>query len=529
MLLLLVAARVPSLAQPAGGDQSLYTYQAQRMLDGGVPYRDAWDQKPPAVFFIYAALWRIWPHESVVAAADLAAAALTAWLLVILGRRWFGQPVGLIAAGLFLLLADPSIQRHGGLTVRAQCETFIALAVTAALVALTSRPRRSWRLMMAGVWLGVACWLKYNAAVFALPVGLATVLWTAEPAPGSTPDSRRRWADLATVGAGVVMVSLAMLAYFAAHGALDDLRRATIDYNLQYSGETYGGISGPIGYLFAMPFERARVDLLWFLGLLGALVLATRLREHGAGWMVLAWIAASAVSIAINGARGLPQYFVQATPAFALAAAAGIALAWRAQGAWRLAMAAVALVGLWRVGTEATPLWRPRLGGVPQIAANLSLDLQALTGRVDRRQYLTRFGGTGDTGKFSAVAVDDLAARVRQSTTEADAILVFGFSGGGVLAKSSRVSASRFFWSRPVVVEFARGVPGYGSAGLLEDLRQRPPALVALQKRDRRIGEPGVPNSLEFFMSTGPLRQWLEAAYTLEDDGAVFAVWRRRS
>ncbi len=520
-LLLLVAARVPSLAQPAGGDQSLYLYQAQRVLDGGVPYRDTWDQKPPAVFVIYAALWSVWPHESVVAAADLAAAGLTAWLLVILGRRWFGPPVGFCAAGLFLLLADPSIQRHGGMSVRAQCETFIALAVAAALVALTSRARKPWHLLMAGVCLGVGCWLKYNAAAFALPVGLAVLL--------SASDSRRRWTDLATVGAGAVMVSIAMLAYFAANGALDDLRRATIDYNLQYSGETYAGITGPLSYLFTLPFERARVDLLWFLGLLGALVLAGRLRERPTGAIVLVWIAAAVASIAINGARGLPQYFVQATPAFALAAAAGLAVAWRSQGLWRLAMAAVVLAGLWRVGTEPTPLWRPRLGGLPQVAANLSLDLRAMTGRLDRREYLTRFGGTGDTGKFSAVAVDDLAERVRQSTSESGSILVFGFAGGGVLAKSERVSASRFFWSRPVVVEFARGVPGYGSAGLLEDLQRRPPALVALQKRDWRIGEPDVPNSIEFFMTTAPLRQWLEAGYTLEDDGAVFAVWRRRS
>ncbi len=234
--------------------------------------------------------------------------------------------------------------------------------------------------------------------------------------------------------------------------------------------------------------------------------------------VVLAWIAAAIVSIAINGARGLPQYFVQATPAFALAAAAGIALAWRrAAASARLATAAVLLAGLWRVGAEPTPLWRPRLGGVPQIAANLSLDLAGTSpaGSI-ARTYLTRFGGTGDTGKFSAVAVDDLAARVRQSTRAGGSDSGLRIRAGGVLAKSERVSASRFFWSRPVVLEFARDAPGYGSAGLLEDLQAHPPALVALQKHDWRIGEPDVPNSIEFFMGTGPLRAWLEAGYALE-------------
>ena len=61
----LVAVRVPSLAQPAGGDQALYAYVGQRILAGEVPYRDAWDQKPPAVHLAYAALIALWPHESI--------------------------------------------------------------------------------------------------------------------------------------------------------------------------------------------------------------------------------------------------------------------------------------------------------------------------------------------------------------------------------------------------------------------------------------------------------------------------------
>src|SRR5262245_31300589 len=140
VVLMLVAMRLPSLVQPAGGDQNLYAYLGQRVIDGGVPYRDAWDQKPPAVFFVYAFLWRIWPNESVVAASDLAAAALVAWLLVILGRRLFSEGAGYTAAALFLLLGDPWLQRLSGLNVRAQCETFIALAVTTALV-LAASPR----------------------------------------------------------------------------------------------------------------------------------------------------------------------------------------------------------------------------------------------------------------------------------------------------------------------------------------------------------------------------------------------------
>ena len=51
-----VALRLPSLQQPAGADQALYGYVGQRILHGELPYRDAWDQKPPGIHATYACL-----------------------------------------------------------------------------------------------------------------------------------------------------------------------------------------------------------------------------------------------------------------------------------------------------------------------------------------------------------------------------------------------------------------------------------------------------------------------------------------
>jgi hypothetical protein len=525
ILLFLLALRLPSLTHPAGGDQSLYLYSGQRVLAGDTPYLDVWDQKPPGIMFVYAALQAVWPDESVVAAADLLAAALTAGLLVVLGRRFCTEEVGFIAAAAFLLLGDPALQRLGGLNVRGQCETFIVPAVVLSLVLATTPGRRAWHLLLAGVSLELACWLKYNAAAYALPLVVAVLAQRATSTDSPGLKTRPPGVELALVGAGAVIVGLLGLGHFAARGALDDLWRATVSYNLQYSGETYGGPLGALAYLVTMPVERARVDVLWFLGLAGAAVAALRWRG-GATAIVLAWIAAVVISIAVNGARGLPQYFIQAPPALALAFAVGVAVVWTSRP-MRIAAFVLIAIGFWRVGSEPTPVWRPRLGGLPSVASNLKTDIAALTGRMDARAHLARF--TREDGKFPTVPISDLAGRIRSTTKPEDPVLVFGFAGGGVLNRSDRVSASRFFWSRPVVVDFARGVPGYGPEGLLEDLRQRPPAVVVLQKHDWRLREPNVPNSIEYFMANAPLRQWLESGYRLEDDTADFAVWRRQS
>jgi hypothetical protein len=513
LLVFLLALRIPSLVQPAGGDQGLYGYEGQRILHGDVLYRDVWDQKPPGIAFLYAGLQTVWPHESIVPAADLAAAAIVAWLLVVLGCRRFSANVGYGAASLFLLLGDPGLQRLSGIYVRGQCEPFIALAVTAALVSVASRVRSRWHLVLAGTALAAAFWLKYNAAAYALPLTLAVWLWRPD-------DGNRRVTavarDSAWTALGFAIVSAIILLYMAATGALHDLRLATIDYNIRYSDETYASPASLPLYLLKLPITRARVDMLWFLGGIGSMLLLWQARANRSAIVSLGWLAAVVLSIAINGQRDLPNYFVQANPALGLAAAAGLAtIASRPQ--WvRYAVGILFVLGLWRVGADA-PVAGMRLAGLPGLLQNLNYDFSYARGRLDRATYLRRFKGV----KHDALEIDQLSQYVRETTGPAEPVFVFGFSGGSVCWKSERVSASRFFWSYPVIIEFAAGQPGYGSAGLLDDLRRRSPVVVALQREQWQ--------SERFFLSRDSLRTWLDTGYVLDHETPMFAVWRRKS
>src|SRR3982751_6634022 len=90
----LLIVRLPSLVQPMGSDQGLYAYVGERILHGELAYRDAWDQKPPGIHYIYAALRAVSSRDVVVPAADLAAAASVAALLWLIGSRLCGSLAG---------------------------------------------------------------------------------------------------------------------------------------------------------------------------------------------------------------------------------------------------------------------------------------------------------------------------------------------------------------------------------------------------------------------------------------------------
>ena len=498
----LLAVRLPSLAQPMGADQGLYMYVGDRILHGDLPYRDAWDQKPPAIHLAYAGMRALWPHGSAVPAMDLLMTGVTAALLWNLGARVATPAVGQWAALLLLLLSNPAFARLGGVSVRAQCETFIGAAITGAFLLLASSRTRQGtaRIAAAGALFGIAFTFKYNAAVYAGAGLVALLLWR-----------RLSPAAVVAMAGGFVVPSIGLAAWLWSGHTLGALYDATFAYNLRYSGETYAGPLHAVVYLLTFPVRHARVDALWLVGGAGCAVLLVASAGARERLLGVAWVAAACLSVAINGSRDLPQYFVQAAPALALAGAWAGSLLW---SRWRGATMAVALIA-------AVAVWR--VDDFPKLFDNTWRDAAHILGRTSDQEHLARYGDRA-TRKYSALAVSQLGSFLRARSSPSDRVFVFGFSCGAYV-EAGRASASRFFWSRPVIAGFKDGQPGYGASGLLDDLRRTPPAVVALQQRD---WFPDVDDSSHFFMANGPLAGWLRASYERVDAVPGFDVWVRR-
>src|SRR5262245_6535703 len=99
------------------------------MANGLSLYQDVWEQRPPGIYFIYLAGFRVlgWTSGAVVW-LDILAAAATTILVAAIAFRLGGRVVAALSAALYAALTMPAwLYGYGGLLERSVCETFIAV------------------------------------------------------------------------------------------------------------------------------------------------------------------------------------------------------------------------------------------------------------------------------------------------------------------------------------------------------------------------------------------------------------------
>ncbi len=103
LILLLSVAGLTNRLDP---DEGAFLAIAQEILHGRVPYRDAFDQKSPAIYYLVASVLalggRLGPLQQVLAMRGVALLAdfMAAVGLFLLGRRWCRTEVGILAPAL---------------------------------------------------------------------------------------------------------------------------------------------------------------------------------------------------------------------------------------------------------------------------------------------------------------------------------------------------------------------------------------------------------------------------------------------
>jgi 4-amino-4-deoxy-L-arabinose transferase-like glycosyltransferase len=277
-------------------DEGEYAHLAQRILQGELPYRDVYNQKPPIVFWIFAAIQAL-AGESLASLriATTLVGMATASLLFVVARRLFGVTGALASVVAFTALTFDQC----GVEHAASTEFFMLAFFAAGLVgwfgpnAGDDGPSAA-RALLAGVAAGLACQTKQTGlallAFFVLE--RAWSVWRARSVELAHAARQIAWTL-----AGFALVCGAIVAYFAAHGALGVYVECVWRNNLAYVGERHSNLDLALLLAQLVLTNVARWDVgLWLLGAfaLGRAALREP-RERASGlWILLALTAGAA-------------------------------------------------------------------------------------------------------------------------------------------------------------------------------------------------------------------------------------------
>jgi Dolichyl-phosphate-mannose-protein mannosyltransferase len=239
-MLFVVVRALPILSYPPGRDQSTYLLIGRSLLEGKQLYRDLWDNKPPGIFCLYAGISKLFG-----AAVWGVALVDIVWLLVIsycifrFTDRFLGPAAAAVAVAVHA--SWHATVSYSYIHI-AQPETFQLLCIFAGFFLMQNRGRR-WEktgCFTAGLLLGYAFWLKYNAVAFLpfllfLPY-LDTSSLDREPRRVTLTISWRDWLGRATtLGAGFFVMIAGVLAWIALSGAWPAMKQIQFEVLPRYA------------------------------------------------------------------------------------------------------------------------------------------------------------------------------------------------------------------------------------------------------------------------------------------------------
>ncbi len=232
LVFLLLTLSVLTQANPGtrlpSRDYGFYLYIGKQITQGNLPYRDAWESKPPAIFYLNAVAlwigrgsrWGVWFVEFVGLFISLC------FSFYVIKKMWgiwpaFGGVV-LWSIGLDLTLQGGNLTEEYPLLLH-----FLSLVL---FLKLTEQPIHRLFNFFLGLAFGISFLFRPNNAVVEAAVILTLLILKL---------SRRGFKSLLEqilwMAAGVVPPILVTGIYFWAHGLLKDMLDAAIFYNLSYS------------------------------------------------------------------------------------------------------------------------------------------------------------------------------------------------------------------------------------------------------------------------------------------------------
>jgi len=157
---------------PFERDEGGYAYQAWLMLTGkGVPYKDAFENKPPAVLFIYALFISVLGESpAAVRIGTYVYSIFTVVGVYLLGRKLFDERVGIVAGLVFVVYS--TAQSFFGFSSNTEVFMILPIVLATLLAVIACEKEKLWLFIGAGFFCGCALMFKQVAATNILFIAL---------------------------------------------------------------------------------------------------------------------------------------------------------------------------------------------------------------------------------------------------------------------------------------------------------------------------------------------------------------------
>jgi hypothetical protein len=469
--------RLPSLLEPTWySDEGTYADIGFGLLHGGRLYSTVWDNKPPGIYWLAAAVVGGGGANAfafhLVLALVVAAGAIGVWVVAERLGEW---TVAVLATCLFVVVtAVPTLD--GGLF---NAEIIGAVLCVWAMVMMIPRGEWSTRPLVAGALVGVACLFK-TVFVFDVVAVALVPLWLARATGAPV-----RWRATLLVVAGAALAAACAAVIVALTGSLGGLVDVLLHQDVGYVQRTSGAGGLAFGqrtglFTVATLALVVRVVLPLIAGVGAGWFLSARCRSGAA--VVAGWVACD-VSGALVSARGFPHYSQQVEGSLAIGAALLVVIVWR-RGLLGRVVGVAAVVALWPLlvaiayvpGAELALMQGDRL---PPLARD-TFPVRRL-GSYYRVTFDRAFRGAG-SGSYGDLFPVDMQrnsaaiALVREHSAPGQAVFVWG-PMHWIYARSGRVPAARY-----VSLASAYAADPSSESRLVRELTANPPAVLVVDQ-----------------------------------------------
>jgi 4-amino-4-deoxy-L-arabinose transferase-like glycosyltransferase len=322
LVLLTLATRLPLLRvdRPID-DEVVYAVAAQTIVQGGLPYINAVERKPPLLFYVYAAVLRTFGPYNWHALHGVEVIWILATMagLFVIGRRLFDRDVGLIAALLYSIFQAWSYWNN--LAFNGEVLMNLPIVWAYAFAFSSQDSRRIFNLFVAGGLLAAGFLLKQPAAIALVPLALYVFTPSGGTRRLATSDGFSRLLAL-SLGFSVILVAAGV--WLFARGLLGDAFYWTITNHAIPEVFWIKGLENTLAFMaFCLPLTAGA----WFSTRNQNLWLGKESERHA----LVALVIVSLIGAGSSG-RFYPHYYIALVPPCALLAAPWFAMMCRADG-----------------------------------------------------------------------------------------------------------------------------------------------------------------------------------------------------